>query len=209
MNTTIQSKVRETNKQSTLTELRNDGFVPAVVYGYKTDAVSIAVNERELLKTLQVTGRNGVMKLQVNNEELNVVLNDYQKDPLIDKFTHADFLAINMTEELEISVQVHLVGESIGEKDGGVLQQPNWELDIKVKPSDIPESFEVDISELNIGETLTVADIRKKSKYEILNDDDFGLVTISAPRTAAELEALDEVSEEAEAEPEVIGEKEE
>lgn len=209
MSTTIQSKVRETVKQSTLTDLRNDGFVPAVVYGYQTDAVSIAVNERELLNTLRVTGRNGVMKLQLEDGELNVVLNDYQKDPLKNQITHADFLAINMTEELEISVQVHLTGESIGEKDGGVLQQPNWELDIKVKPSDIPDSLEIDISELNIGDTLTVADVRKKIKYEILNDDDFGLVSISAPRTTEELEALDEVTEDASTEPEVIGEKEE
>ena len=156
-----------------------------------------------------MTGRNGVIKLQLEDGEMNVVLNDYQSDALKGTITHADFLAINMTEELEVSVQINLVGASIGEKDGGVLQQPNWELDIKVKPSDIPESFDVDISELNIGETLTVADIREKSKYEILNEDDYALVTISAPRSAAELEALDEVSEDANAEPEVIGAKEE
>ena len=207
MSTTIQSKLRETKKQSTLTELRNEGFVPAVVYGFKTEATSIAVSERELLKTLRVTGRNGVIKLQLNDEEVNVVLNDYQTDALKGTVTHADFLAINMTEKLEVSVQINLVGQSIGEKDGGVLQQPNWELDIKVKPSDIPESFDVDISELNIGDTLTVADIREKSKYEILSEDEYALVTISAPRSAAELEALDELTEDASAEPEVIGEK--
>ena len=88
------------------------------------------------------------------------------------------------------------------------IQQPNRELEIKVKPSDIPESFDVDISELDIGDTLTVADIREKSKYEILNEDEYALVTISAPRSAAELEALDELTEDASAEPEVIGEKE-
>ena len=110
-----------------------------------------------------------------------------------------------MTEELEVDVQINLVGESIGEKEGGVIQQPNRELEIKVKPSDIPESFDLDISELEIGETITVADIREKSKYEILNEDDYALVTISAPRTEAEMEALDETSEAASAEPEVIG----
>lgn len=209
MSTTIQSQLRETTKQSTLTELRREGFVPAVVYGYQTEATSIAVSERELIKTLAVTGRNGVIKLQLDGKELNVVLNDYQKDSLKDVITHADFLAVNMTEELEVSVQINLVGESIGEKDGGVLQQPNWELDIKVKPSDIPESFDVDITELNIGETLTVADIRDKSKYEILNDDEYALVTIGAPRSAEELEALDDASGDTNVEPEVIGEKEE
>lgn len=209
MSTTIQSRSRVAEKQSKLTELRKSGFVPAVVYGYNTVATSIEVNERELLNTLRVTGRNGVIKLQLNDGEVNVVLNDYQSDPLKGTITHADFLAVNMAEELEVSAQINLIGPSIGEKDGGVLQQLNWEIDIKVKPSEIPETFDVDISTLNIGDTLTVADIREKSKYEILNDDEYALVTISAPRTAAELEALDQEVDAANAEPTVIGEKEE
>ena len=146
--------------------------MPAVVYGYKTESIAISVNRRDLLKTLRVTGRNGVMKLQVEGKEINVVLNDYQSDPLKGDILHADFLAINMTEELEVDVQINLVGESVGEKAGGVLQQPNRELKIKVKPSDIPESFDIDISKLEIGETITVADIREKSKYEIINEDE-------------------------------------
>lgn len=209
MSTTIQSDLRVAEKQSTLTELRNKGFVPAVVYGYKTDATSISVSERDLIKTLRVTGRNGVMQLLLGEDKLNVVLNDYQADALKGTITHADFLEIDMAEELEVSVQINLVGESVGEKDGGIVQQPNWEIDIKVKPSDIPETFDIDITELNIGETITVADIREKSKYEILSEDDFALVTVTSPRSEEELEALDEVTEEASAEPEVIGEKEE
>ena len=207
MSTTIQSELRVKEQHSTITELRNKGFVPAVVYGFETESTSISVSERDLLKTLSITGRNGVMKLQINDREVNVVLNDYQTDPIKGTVLHADFLAINMTQELEVSVQINLVGESIGEKSGGVLQQPNWELDIKVKPTDIPETFDVDISAMDIGDSLTVADIREKSKYEILNDDEHSLVIISAPRTEAELEELDaETTEEASAEPEVIGE---
>ena len=206
MSTTIQSELRVKGQHSTITELRTAGFVPAVVYGYKTEATSISVSERDLLKTLRVTGRNGVMKLQLEGNEVNVVLNDYQSDPLKGTVLHADFLAINMTEELEVSVQINLVGESKGEKDGGVIQQPNWELDIKVKPADIPETYDIDISDLEIGDTLTVADIREKSKYEILSEDDYALVSISAPRSEEELEALDEATEEVSAEPEVIGE---
>ena len=206
MSTTIQSEPRVKGQHSTITELRTAGFVPAVVYGYKTEATSISVSERDLLKTLRVTGRNGVMKLQLEGNEVNVVLNDYQSDPLKGTVLHADFLAINMTEELEVSVHINLVGESKGEKNGGVIQQPNWELDIKVKPADIPETYDIDISDLEIGDTLTVADIREKSKYEILNEDDYALVSISAPRTDEELEALDEATEDVNAEPEVIGE---
>ena len=147
MSTNIQSEARVPSKQSTLTQLRKEGFVPAVVYGYKTEATSISVKERELLKTLSVTGRNGVIKLNVDGKDINVVLNDYQSDALKGEIQHADFLAINMTEELEVDVLVHLVGESVGLKEGGVLQQPNREVTIKVKPSDIPDTFDIDISD--------------------------------------------------------------
>lgn len=209
MSTTIQSELREATKQSTLTELRKGGIVPSVVYGFKTEATPISVKERDLLKTLRETGRNGVIKLSVDGKELNVVLNDYQSDALKGTIQHADFLAINMTEELEVNVNVQLIGNSVGEKAGGVLQQPNREVTIKVKPSDIPETFDIDISDMQIGETITVADIRGKSKYEILNDDDHALVLISAPRTEAEMDALDGDAEATNAEPEVIGEKKE
>ncbi|MHA6260519.1 50S ribosomal protein L25/general stress protein Ctc [Sporosarcina sp. CAU 1771] len=205
MSTTIQASVREIEQQSTLTDLRQRGFVPAVVYGYKTETTSISLDGRDLLKTLRVTGRNGVMKLQIEDKVINVVLNDYQADPLKGDVLHADFLAINMTEELEVEVHVNLVGESVGEKAGGVLQQPNREITIKVKPSDIPESFDVDISAMEIGDSITVADIRENSKYEILSEDDHSLVLISAPRTEEDLEALDAETGDASVEPEVIG----
>lgn len=204
---TMQSNVRETDKP-TLRRLRKDGWIPSVVYGYKTESTPIAVKERDLIDTLRETGRNGVIKLNVEGTDVNVVLNDYQSDVLKGDITHADFLAINMTEELEVEVTVNLVGESPGEKEGGVLQQPLWEVSVRVKPSDIPESLDVDISELQIGDTLLVSDIRDKVNYEILNEDDDALVIVSAPRTEAEMEALDETAEET-AEPEVIGEDKE
>jgi large subunit ribosomal protein L25 len=206
MSTSIQSEMRAPAKQSTLTQLRKEGIVPAVVYGYKTESTPISVKERELLKTLSVTGRNGVIKLNVNGKNINVILNDYQSDALKGDIRHADFLAINMTEELEVDVVVRLTGESVGVKQGGVLQQPNHEVTIKVKPSDIPETFDIDITNLEIGESITVEEIREKSKYEILNEDNHALVLISSPRTEAEMDELEsDAAESTEAEPEVIG----
>lgn len=209
MSSIIKAQERVANKQSTLKELRDAGEVPAVVYGYKTEATSISINERELINVLREVGRNGVFQLQLADSKLNVVLNEYQSDALKGDITHADLLEIDMAEELEVSVQINLVGESVGEKDGGTIQQPNWELDIQVNPADIPETFDVDVSELEIGDTITVADIREKSKFKILNEDDYALVTISAPRSEEELEALDEVTDAENVEPEVIGEADE
>lgn len=188
MTTTVKTQTRDIAQQSNLTKLRGEGFVPAVVYGYKTDTSSIAVSEKDLLKTLREVGRNGVMSLDVDGKKVNVVLSDYQMDVLKGKFVHADFLAINMTDELEVSVTVVTTGDSVGVNEGGVLNQSNREVTIKVKPSAIPESIEVDVTELAIGDTLTVGDIREKSEFNILNEDDFALASVTAPRSDEELE---------------------
>ncbi|MCG3086679.1 50S ribosomal protein L25/general stress protein Ctc [Sporosarcina cyprini] len=206
MSTAIQSKLREVKPKSTLTKLRKDGFIPSVVYGYQIESMPIAVKERDLMSTLREVGRNGVLKINVDGKDLNVVLGDYQEDALKGEIYHADFLAINMTEELEVNVTVHLVGESPGEKEGGVLQQPIREVTIKVKPSDIPESFDVDISNLQIGESITVKEIRESSNFELLNDDEEALVVISAPRAETDEDADD--SEEAAAPVEEVNDAE-
>ena len=127
-------------------------------------------------KNVTEVGRNGVMKLDVDGKPVNVVLSDYQMDALKGKFVHADFLAINMSNELEVHVTVTLTGTPKGVREGGVLNQPVREVNVKVKPSDIPDSIEFDVSELAIGETLTVGDVRDKTNFKILDDDDVALV---------------------------------
>lgn len=192
---------------SNLTNLRGEGNVPGVVYGYQTETTPITVSEIELIKTLRESGRNGVINMEVGGKTLNVVLSDFQRDALKGSFKHVDFLAVNMADELEVNVTVHLLGDSAGEKAGGVVNQPNREILIKAKPSDIPDSIEVDVAELEIGGTITVGDIRGTVSYEILDEDDFILVSVTAPRTQEEIDELEAPAEDA-AQPEVVDAKE-
>lgn len=206
----IEAKVREGKQRSVLTALRNEGFVPAVLYGFETDNKSIAVKERDVIMAVREVGRNGVVELDVEGEIHNVVLHDFQKEVLRDNLTHIDFLAIDMDELLEVDVFVNPVGKAAGESEGGVVEQPVREITIMVKPTAIPETFEVNIEALNIGDTITVGDIREEAPFEIVNEDEDVLVVLSAPRSEEELEALEEGLEEAgDAEPEVIGEADE
>lgn len=206
----IEAKVREGKQRSVLTALRNEGFVPAVLYGFETDNKSIAVKERDIIMAVREVGRNGVVELDVEGEVHNVVLHDFQKEVLRDNLTHIDFLAIDMDELLEVDVFVNPVGKAAGESEGGVVEQPVREITIMVKPTAIPETFEVNIEALNIGDTITVGDIREEAPFEIVNEDEDVLVVLSAPRSEEELEALEEGLEEAgDAEPEVIGEADE
>lgn len=187
-------KTQKRNKKENA-KLRNSGFIPAVVYGFQTESQSIAINEKEFTKTLREVGRNGVMKLDVDGKSVNVVLSDYQMNILKGQMIHADFLAINMKEELEVSVAVNVTGNSVGVSEGGMLQQPNREVTITVKPSNIPESIDIDVTEMAIGDTLTVGDVRDKVDYPITNEDDFTLVTVSAPRVEEETEETESDSE--------------
>lgn len=207
MSTKISAQKRETGApHSALTEMRGKGDVPAVVYGYQTETMSLSISETDLIKTLRESGRNGVISLEVDGKTLNVVLSDFQRDALKGSFKHVDFLAVNMAEELEVSVAVHTTGEAAGEKEGGVVNQPNREVTVKVKPSDIPDSLDIDVSELAIGDHISVGDIRGNVSYEILDEDDFMLVSVTAPTVVEETEETE--GEEA-TEPEVIGSKEE
>lgn len=195
--TKVTTQKRESKKENT--SLRAKGFVPAVVYGYKTESTAIAVEEIELIKTLREVGRNGVMKLDVDGKSVNAVLTDYQQDPIKGHLVHADFLAINMSEELEVSVNVTPVGDAAGVNEGGSLTQANYQVTVRVKPSDIPDHIEVDVSELAIGDTLTLGEVRDKIDFEVLEEDDYALFSVAAPRSDDELEELDSTDEETDA----------
>lgn len=207
---TIKAERRESSRRSDLSALRNGGYIPAVVYGYQLENVPVAVSERELTMTLREVGRNGVIRLEVEGKPVNVILNDYQLDVLKGDFRHADFLAIDMNEELEAEVNITLLGDedAPGVKEGGTINQPLWTVNVKAKPSDVPETLEVDVSGLQVGETLTIGDVKASWGVEVMDEDDAVLVTITAPRTQEEMDSLDEEPAETTAEPEVIGEKE-
>ncbi|KGR87942.1 50S ribosomal protein L25/general stress protein Ctc [Lysinibacillus odysseyi] len=181
MSTVLEATKRETGARSILTEVRNNGSIPANVYGYKTEATPISVEAKSLLKELQTNGQNAVFKLNIEGKTVNAVINEIQRCALKGHVKHIDFQAINMSEEIEVEVPITIVGESAGVKEGGVLTQPNRDIKIKVKPSDIPEAIEIDVSNLNVGDTLSLADVRGKINFEVLNDDDYTLATITPP----------------------------
>ncbi|MFJ5772419.1 50S ribosomal protein L25/general stress protein Ctc [Psychrobacillus sp. NPDC093180] len=195
MSTTVKAQARGRKENN---KLRNNGYIPAVVYGFEVESQPIAVEEKDLTKTLREVGRNGVIKLEVNGKTVNAVMSDYQMNILKGQMIHADFLAINMQEELDVNVLVNVVGNSVGVSEGGLLQQPNREITITVKPSSIPESIDVDVSGMAIGDTLTVADVRDKIEYTIVNDDEYTLATVSAPRVedTEETDTEEETTEE-------------
>ncbi|EGQ4436097.1 50S ribosomal protein L25/general stress protein Ctc [Staphylococcus pseudintermedius] len=193
-----------------LRKIREAGKVPAVVYGYGTKNVSVKVDEVEFIKLIREVGRNGVIELGVGSKQIKVMVSDYQYDSLKNQITHIDFLAINMTEERTVEVPVHLIGEAPGAKEGGVVEQPLFNLEITATPDSIPEYIEVDISELNINDSLSVADVKVFGDFTIENEAEDTIVSVVAPTeepTEEEIEAMEGAS--TQEEPEVVGESSE
>ena len=193
-----------------LRKIREAGKVPAVVYGYGTKNTSVKVDEVEFIKVIREVGRNGVIDLGVGSKTIKVMVSDYQFDPLKNQITHIDFLAINMSEERTVEVQVQLVGEAVGAKEGGVVEQPLFNLEVTATPENIPETIEVDISELQVNDSLAVSDIKISGDFTIENNPEDSIVTVVPPTdepSEEEVEAME--GESATEEPEVVGEDKE
>ncbi|MCL1698459.1 MULTISPECIES: 50S ribosomal protein L25/general stress protein Ctc [unclassified Lysinibacillus] len=186
MSTVLSVNKRKTGHRSTLTQLRKGGAIPAVIYGYNLESTPISISEKEFRKSIQKNGQNGVFSMELDGRKVNVVVSEIQQCSMKDAVNHIDFLAINMSEAIEAEVPIKLVGESVGIGKGGILMQPNLDIKIKVKPADIPEAIEIDITKLQIGESITVADIRDMINFDIISESDHTLVTIMAPTAVVE-----------------------
>ncbi|WP_077602850.1 50S ribosomal protein L25/general stress protein Ctc [Oceanobacillus sojae] len=200
----LNAQKREDLAKSATNEIRNNGRIPAVVYGKNKDPKTVSVDSVDLVKTVRDEGRNAIISLQVEgSDSVDVMLHDYQIDPIKDDLLHADFYIVNMSEEMDVEVSLRLDGESKGEKEGGVLQQPFYEIQVRAKPSDIPEEIVVDVSELDVNDSLSISDLKVTGNYEFLDDPDTTIASVVPPTTEEDLETdTDE-----DAEPEVIKEK--
>ncbi|SEB20072.1 large subunit ribosomal protein L25 [Thalassobacillus cyri] len=198
----LKANQRTDLKQSTSRELRQEGNVPAVVYGKDKEPITVSVNSIELLKTVRDEGRNAIISLDVEgNKTVDVMLHEYQVDPLKDELIHADFYIVDMEQEMDVEVPVRLDGESVGSKEGGVLQQPLYHLQVRAKPNNIPEEITVDVSELEVGDSIMVSDLKQGRNYEILDDENQTIVSVTPPEEMPEEPETDD----ADAEPELVG----
>lgn len=185
----LKADKRENNTKSYIRGLREEGVIPAIVYGNGKEPISVAVDSVDLLKTVRDEGKNAVISLDIKGESVDVMLHDYQTDPLKASLVHADFYVVNMSEARNVEVPIQLEGEAPGSNEGGVLQQPLYDLEISAKPNDIPDQITVDVSKLEVGDSISVGDLPTDGAYEILTDADTTIATVTAP--TAEIESDD------------------
>lgn len=202
----LKAAKREDLKSSVTKQLREDGQIPAVVYGKEKEAKTISVDSLALIKTVRDEGRNAVISLDIAGDSaVDVMLHEYQMHPLKDEVIHADFYMIDLSEEMDVEVPLRLEGEAQGSKDGGILQQPLYELQVRAKPHAIPEEITVDITNLEIGDSLAIADLPTAAEYEFLEESETTIATVLPP----EAEEEDEEEADVSLEPELVGADEE
>jgi len=196
MTAVLKAETREA-KKSVARRLRREGYIPAVLYGHGIDNQSICVDENSFSKLYREVGRTGIFTLEVQNESYPVMIYDVQYDSIKNSVIHVDFFKVNMNEEVDAEVPIQFIGESPGEKAGGVIQHNLNMIEVRALPKDLPSSIEVSLDELNIGDTITVGDLKANidGNYTILNDDEEVIVTVLAPSGGG----TDEASEETEA----------
>ena len=204
--TVIKAQKRTPGGKNVNRRLRESGIIPAILYGPGKEPVVISVDPQIVQEILHSeSGRNSIFTINVDGSaENNAMVKDYQLDPVLGDLIHVDFIQISMDRQLQLIVNIELVGEPKGVKvGGGIMDFVTRSIEVECLPTDIPESIKVDVSNLDINDYIRVNNIEVDPKVKILSDPEVVVVTIIPPvkeeAPAAEAETAAETEE-----PEVI-----
>ncbi len=203
----IAAKPRTELKKGASRRARRNGNIPAIIYGHSGNA-PVLVDAHDFWKLFKNVSENSIIKLEMDDSSKEVLVKDYQEDIITGKILHIDFYEIEQGVELRTHVPVHLEGTPPGVKEGGVMEQLLYSIDVECLPKDIPEQFVLDASALQIGESLHVSDIEAPEGVRFLTADDQVVVSITTMKMEIEEEVEEEELEEGE-EPEEGEETEE
>jgi len=197
----LKTKIRTTTGNGPARRLRMSGQIPAVLYGPKTDSVLLSVNKSDLEQVFKKGGIGQVILNLViqNNGETSTrpaMIKELQTHPLSRNFIHIDFYEIKMDQKITAKIPVVTTGMAKGVELGGMLQIIRRELEVECLPLAVPESIEIDISDLDIGDSIHVGQIRVEGEIEFLEDDNYTVVTVLSPKMEEEPEEEKEAEEE-------------
>lgn len=165
--------------------LRAQGMIPAVIYG-KSGNRSLAVSERNFLMLMrEVAGTTSVITLEDDSKQrTEALIHEYQRDPLTDRFRHIDFLEVVAGEMIHAHIPVHAKGDPIGEKSGGIFEQPVHELEIHCLPRNLPENIEIDVSNMGIGDAIHLEDLPAIEGVTFDGEPDMVIAYVAEPTKA-------------------------
>lgn len=202
---TLAARVRKEKGKGAARKLRNNDQIPAIFYGPKTDPIMLAVDYPELMRVLNENRHeNIILDLEVKSDQgtetRKVMIKDLLLDPIKNTYLHADFCEISMDKEIRVNVPVRLIGTPVGATEGGILQHIRRELTISCLPDKLVDSLDLDVSALDIGDSLHISDIKFPEGITSSDEGHITVAVVAAPTVVVE----EEVEEEEEVE---IGEE--
>lgn len=196
-NVILKAEVREVTGKK-MRSMREEGQLPAVIYGRNVDARNIWVAALDFTKAHRVAGESAIIDLQVAGEKMvNVLIHATQLDPMSGNVVHADLLQVRMDEEIEAHIPLEFVGEAPAVKTlGGMFLKNTDEVVVSCLPSDLPHAITVDISSLQtFDDHIKVSDLKISAKVKMLSDADMIIAGVTPPRTEAQMAELDTKAE--------------
>jgi large subunit ribosomal protein L25 len=187
INISLSAKPRTQFGKGPSGKLRRQGLIPAVFYSRGAEARPLTVENKELKKALfSREGGMALLRLEIEGEggteEKTVTLKEHQLDPVNRTVIHVDFQEVDINRPLMIEVPLLLIGKSEGVERGGVLQQIRRVLTVSALPKDLPEKIEVDVSHMNVGDSIHIDEVTPPEGVEIVHDVNFTLATLAMPR---------------------------
>jgi len=196
----LEVREREGRGSADSRRLRQQGFIPGVLYGNGKTPHAICVPERELRRVLTgAGGLHAILDVVLAGQKTThaSILKDYQQDPIRGHISHVDLQEVRLDRPIQASVTVQLVGEPVGAKEGGVLSQVQREINVEALPMEIPEHIDLDVSRMAIGDTLRLADLMPLEGVTYLDDpEETVLATVTMPTRVEEPEPEVEEGEE-------------
>ena len=204
----LEAEAREKTGKSIARKLRREGKIPGVVYGRERNPQPLIVDPLKLKGKLDA---NAIVDLTIKEDgeksTETVMIKDYQKHVIKNELLHVDFHHISMDETITVTIPIETVGKAYGVQEGGVLQQLMREVEIECLPTDIPDKFELDITELDVGDSLQVSDLEVGDEIDLVSALDDVIVTVVTPSEEITEEVEEELLDVEGLEPEVIGEE--
>ena len=191
----LEVEKRDSTKKSDLKKYRKEGMIPGIYYSFDSkESINFLVSRAEIKNAIKSDAN--IFAINVGGDNRNVLFKSVQYHPITEEITHVDLYGVDMKKAVVVKVSIDLVGDSIGiREEGGILNQTAQEVDIKCLPLDIPNSIEVDISELAIGDTIVANQIKLDDSLELMSAEDMLIVSVTLPMKEVEPEIEDELEE--------------
>jgi large subunit ribosomal protein L25 len=192
----LEAEKRDGTGKGVARKLRAQGQVPAVLYGHGMAPVSVSVDAKDLGHALHTdAGANVLVDLHVGSDKHLVLAREIQRNHLRGELLHVDFLVIRRDEKITVQIPINVEGESPGVKQGGVVEHHLWEISAESLPGDVPQSIEVDISKLEIGDSFRVGDLATLPGVTILTPEEETILSVVTPQVLEVEEAAAEGEE--------------